>query len=98
MPSQQVQPSASPLDFLFEVFDFVAGLGILTMSLSPLAIPCIALVLVPAMVLGLLGGLAVAVLSLPVLLVRGAVVAARRARTPREHAAGAATTRPVSGT
>lgn len=96
MPSQEVQPSASPLDFIFEVFDFVMGLGILTMSMSPLAIPCIALVLVPAMVLGLVGGLAVAALSLPVLLVRGAVVAARRARTPRERATGPATTRPVA--
>lgn len=96
MPSQKVQPSASPLDFIFEVFDFVTGLGILTMSLSPLAIPCIALVLVPAMVLGLVGGLAVAVLSLPVLLVRGAAVTARRARTQRERAAAPATTRPVA--
>lgn len=98
MPPEKVQPSASPLDLIFEVFDFVTGLGILTMSLSPLAIPCIALVLVPAMVLGLVGGLALAVLSLPVLAVRGVIAAAHAARTSRDHVAGTATTRPVSGT
>jgi hypothetical protein len=94
MPSQTEIPSrpgaptsttASSLDLLFEVFDFLAGLGIFTMALSPIAVPGIALLVVPLVALGLVAGLAGAALALPVLLVRVIVQAARRrTHPPRE--------------
>ena len=78
MSAEQVPTARSALDLIFEVIDFVTGLGILTMALAPLAIPGIVLIVVPAMVLGLVGGLAAAVVALPLLLVRWVVVAVVR--------------------
>lgn len=71
MSSPSTRPSGSQL--LEEVSDLLVGLGMITMILSPFALPFIALTLVVLAVVAVpaaVGGVLVAVLAGPVLLVK----------------------------
>ncbi len=69
--------STSPAELIFEISEFAAGLGIFLMALFPLAVPLIAMLVIPLMLVGLLGGLALTVVCAPVMLLRTII---RRAR------------------
>jgi hypothetical protein len=94
LSNEPVAPS--PADVAGELSAWAVGGGIVTAALAPLAIPILALTAVAALPLvpiALAGGLAVALLALPVLAARGLVRwvgAGRRSRS-------AAARRPHSG-
>jgi hypothetical protein len=87
----------SPADYLSEIADLAAGLGILLLPLFPLALPVIGLVLVPLALVGLVLALVALPLVAPLLLVRS--LAGRWVRALQdglEPAAGPPSGRPVA--
>lgn len=96
-------PAPSTADFAGEMSAWMAGGGILTMMLFPLALPLIALLAISALPLVVLA-VAAAVVGAPVMLAvalgRRAVRAMRRGRSPErvdaDDAPGAGGHRPVA--
>jgi hypothetical protein len=83
-------------DVASELSAWLVGGGIITMALFPLALPLILLLAIgaiPFLLLPLLGGLVVALVAVPVLLVRGLGRAFRARRRRPWHATPPAPTR-----
>jgi membrane protein implicated in regulation of membrane protease activity len=93
MPREPTTPSYREL--ADELSTWLAGGGILTTALFPLALPLIALTVaaaLPLVVVALAVGLVVAVVAAPILLLRRLVRASRRfGRSPSRRGSGAAT-------